>query len=64
MKRLILPLLAVLALCGFKPAVPLRYDTGPVHLTVIDRDSGQALTGLPTCAVNWPRSSKVTPTQS
>lgn len=44
MKRLILPLLAVLALCGFKPAVPLRYDTGPVHLTVIDRDSGQALT--------------------
>ncbi|MEN2002809.1 hypothetical protein, partial [Stenotrophomonas bentonitica] len=44
MKRLILPLLAVLALCGFKPALPLRYDTGPVHLTVIDRDSGQALT--------------------
>lgn len=44
MKRLILPLLAVLALCGFKPAPSLRYDTGPVHLTVIDRDSGQVLT--------------------
>ena len=44
MKRLILPLLAVLALCGFKPGLPLRYDTGPVHLTVIDRDSGKALT--------------------
>ena len=44
MKRLILPLLAVLALCGFKPGLPLRYDTGPVHLTVIDRDSSKALT--------------------
>ncbi|KAB7630073.1 hypothetical protein [Stenotrophomonas rhizophila] len=44
MKDLILPMLAVLALCGFKPALPLRHDTGPVHLTVIDRDSGQALT--------------------
>lgn len=38
MKRLTLPLLAVLALCGFKPAVPPRADTGPVTLSLVERD--------------------------
>ena len=43
MKRLILPLLTVLALCGFKPPLPPGHDPGPVHLSVIDRDDGQPL---------------------
>lgn len=38
MKRLTLPLLAVLALCGFKPAVPPRADSGPVTLSLVERD--------------------------
>jgi hypothetical protein len=38
MKRLTLPLLAVLALCGFKPFVPPRADPGPVTLSLIERD--------------------------
>ncbi|MBT2767569.1 hypothetical protein J7J08_07940 [Stenotrophomonas sp. ISL-67] len=38
MKRLTLPLLAVLALCAFKPAVPPRADTGPVTLSLVERD--------------------------
>lgn len=38
MKRLTLPLLAMLALCGFKPAVPPRADTGPVTLSLVERD--------------------------
>ncbi|MGH8039474.1 MAG: hypothetical protein ACREPC_11760 [Stenotrophomonas sp.] len=38
MKRLTLPLLAVLALCGFKPVVPPRADPGPVTLSLIERD--------------------------
>ena len=44
MKRLLLPLLAVLALCGFRPApLPPRLDPGPVYLTVLDRDAGTTL---------------------
>lgn len=43
MKRLTLPLLAVLALCGFKPAVPPRADAGPVTLSLVDRDQQREL---------------------
>lgn len=43
MKRLTLPLLAVLALCGFKPAVPPRADAGPVSLSLVDRDQRREL---------------------
>jgi hypothetical protein len=38
MKRLTLPLLAVLALCGFKPVAPPRADAGPVTLSLVERD--------------------------
>lgn len=44
MKPLLLPLLAVLALCGFRPApLPPAQQTGPVYLTVLDRDAGTTL---------------------
>jgi hypothetical protein len=44
MKRLLLPLLAVLVLCGFRPApLPPRLESGPVYLTVLDRDTGTTL---------------------
>lgn len=43
MKRLSLPLLAVLALCGFKPAVPPRADHGPVILSLVDRSQAVEL---------------------
>jgi hypothetical protein len=51
MKRLILPLFAVLALCGFRP-VP-AYDRGPVHLTVLDRDAGSTLPQYRDGAQRW-----------
>ena len=51
MKRLILPLFAVLALCGFRP-VP-EYDRGPVHLTVLDRDAGSTLPQYRDGAQRW-----------
>lgn len=54
MKRLILPLLAVLALCGFRPAPPLPGpDRGPVTLTVIDRDTGSRLPQYRDGAQRW-----------
>ena len=43
MKCLTLPLLAVLALCGFKPAVPPRADAGPVTLDLVERDQRREL---------------------
>ncbi|HAI46026.1 MAG TPA: hypothetical protein DCM50_04855 [Stenotrophomonas sp.] len=43
MKRLILPLFAVLALCGFRPMPLPHTPSGPVHLTFIDRDGDGAL---------------------
>lgn len=43
MKRLTLLLLAVLALCGFKPFAPPRADPGPVTLSLVDRDQDQEL---------------------
>lgn len=43
MKRLILPLLATLMLCGFTPVVAPPADAGPVSLQVVDRDSGRTL---------------------
>ncbi|MCF7750411.1 hypothetical protein KQ945_06615 [Bacillus subtilis subsp. subtilis] len=44
MKRLLLPLLTVLALCGFRPApLPPAQNAGPVYLTVLDRDAGTTL---------------------
>lgn len=43
MKRLTLPLLAVLMLCGFTRVAPPRNDAGPVSLQILDRDAGQLL---------------------
>lgn len=49
MKRLLLPLLSVALLAGFKPAPPMitpqpsRIASGPVFLTLLDRDSGGLL---------------------
>jgi len=45
MKRLILPLLAVLMLCGFTRVAPPppRGDADPVSLEILDRDAGQLL---------------------
>ncbi|MEG2803088.1 hypothetical protein [Stenotrophomonas sp.] len=43
MKRLILPLFAVLVLCGFRPMPLPHTPAGPVYLTVIDRDGDGAL---------------------
>lgn len=40
MKRLTLPLVAVLALSGFKPYLPPAPRPDPVELTVVDRDRG------------------------
>jgi len=40
MRRLTLPLLAVLALTGFKPYPPDPGDTDPVALGIVDRDQG------------------------
>lgn len=51
MKRLILPLFAVLALCGFRPAP--GYDRSPVSLTVIDRDAGTTLPTYPDGSQRW-----------
>lgn len=41
MKALILPLLAVVGLCGFRSHAP--EPLGPVRLSVVDRDTGQPL---------------------
>ena len=43
MKRLTLPLLAVLALCGFKPAIVPPTGSGPVTLSLVDRDQQREL---------------------
>ena len=51
MKRLILPLFAVLALCGFRPAP--GYDRGPVSLTVLDRDAGTTLPAYSDGGQRW-----------
>ena len=38
MRRLTLPLLAVLALTGFKPYPPDPARSSPVELSIVDRD--------------------------
>ncbi|MCT4541869.1 hypothetical protein NSY55_27625 [Pseudomonas aeruginosa] len=43
MKCLLLPLLAVLALTGFKPYPPDPGQSSPVELSIVDRDQGSAL---------------------
>ncbi len=43
MRRLILPLLATLALTGFKPYPPDPGRTEPVQLSIVDRDQGSEL---------------------
>lgn len=53
MKRLILPLFAVLALCGFRPAPLPPQPSGPVYLTVIDRDGDGALAQYRDGAQRW-----------
>ncbi len=61
MKRLTLPLLAVLALCGFKPAVPPRADAGPVTLVLVDRDQRRELPAWPHRGQRWVAGSQGTP---
>lgn len=61
MKRLTLPLLAVLALCGFKPAVPPRADAGPVTLGLVDRDQQRELPTWQHRGQRWVAGSQGTP---
>jgi hypothetical protein len=53
MKRLTLPLLAVLALCGFTPVVASRADPGPVSLRIVDRDRDLELPSYPHRGQRW-----------
>jgi hypothetical protein len=53
MKHLTLPLLAVLALCGFKPFAPPRADPGPVSLSIVDRDQDLELPTYPHRGQRW-----------
>jgi len=55
MKALLLPLLSILALCGFRPAPPPSppYNAGPVQLSLVDRDAGRALPVLAHRGEQW-----------
>jgi len=61
MKRLTLPLFAVLALCGFKPLAPPPADAGPVVLSLVDRDQQRELPSWLHRGQRWVAGSQGTP---